>query len=161
MVDLKILESVWLRAFWAISQEQEFSNVWDLCRNAGNNINSHYRPNSVQINDQFFNKLKNLFLANFWPVFSVLGAINFFARNQALSRTTSYGFLAPCQIYKKLMVKFQENARRDGRTEVWTDNINNINNRNMKILFKTHIKNIISIETIYTAVLKVLETINK
>ena len=54
MVDLKILEFVCLTVFWAISQEQEFSHVWDLCRNTNNNFNSHYRPNSVKINDQIF-----------------------------------------------------------------------------------------------------------
>ena len=54
MVDQKILEFVCLRVFWAISQEQEFSHVWDLCRNTNNNLNSHYRPNSVKINDQIF-----------------------------------------------------------------------------------------------------------
>ena len=38
---LKILQSDWLRTFWAISQEQNFSQIWALCRNAANNIHFH------------------------------------------------------------------------------------------------------------------------
>ena len=33
IVDLKILQSGWLRAFWPISQEPDFSQVQDLCKN--------------------------------------------------------------------------------------------------------------------------------
>ena len=54
ILDLKILQSDWLRAFWPISQEQDFSQIWDLCRNIANNINFHYRTTSVKINDQIF-----------------------------------------------------------------------------------------------------------
>ena len=40
---------------------------------------------------KFFNKLKE---PCFWPVF---GGEKLFPENLALSRTTAYGFLAPCQ----------------------------------------------------------------
>ena len=54
-VNLKILKSDWLKAFWPISQEeQDFSQTQDLYRNTGNNINFHYRTNSLKINDQIF-----------------------------------------------------------------------------------------------------------
>ena len=33
IVDLKILQSDWLTAFWPISQEPDFSQVQDLCKN--------------------------------------------------------------------------------------------------------------------------------
>ena len=38
-----------------------------------------------------------MFLAHFWSIFPILGAKKNFLENLALSRTTSYGFLAPCQ----------------------------------------------------------------
>ena len=50
-VDLKILQSDWSQAFWPISQEPDFSQVWDLCKNTAVNINFLYRPNSEKIND--------------------------------------------------------------------------------------------------------------
>ena len=51
IVDLKILQSDWPRAFWPISQETDSSQIWDLCKNKANNINFHYRPNLEKIND--------------------------------------------------------------------------------------------------------------
>ena len=51
---MKILQSDWLRAFRPISQEQEFSQIWDLCTNTANNTNFHYRANLVKIKDHFF-----------------------------------------------------------------------------------------------------------
>ena len=50
----KILQSDWLRTFWPISQEQKFSQIWDLYSNTANNINFHYITNLVKINDQIF-----------------------------------------------------------------------------------------------------------
>ena len=42
IVNLKILQSDWSRAFWPISQEQDFSQVWDLSKNTANNIKFVY-----------------------------------------------------------------------------------------------------------------------
>ena len=50
-VDLKILQSDWLTAFWHISQEPDFSWKCDLYMNIVNNINFHYRLNAQKIND--------------------------------------------------------------------------------------------------------------
>ena len=49
-VNLKILQSDRPRAFWPISQEPDFSQIWDLCKNTVVNINFLYRPNSEKIN---------------------------------------------------------------------------------------------------------------
>ena len=49
IADLKILQSDMLREFWPISQEQHFSQIWDLSRNTAYHINFHYRTNSVKI----------------------------------------------------------------------------------------------------------------
>ena len=50
IVNLKILQSDWSRAFWPISLEPDFSQAWDLCKNTAN-IKFLYRPNSEKIND--------------------------------------------------------------------------------------------------------------
>ena len=56
IVRLKIMQFDCLRAFWPISQEQDFSQIKDLCRNTTNNIHFHCRINSVinSINGQIF-----------------------------------------------------------------------------------------------------------
>ena len=42
-----------------------------------------------------------MFLSHFWSIFPNLGAKKIFLENPALSRTTSDGFLAPCQNLEK------------------------------------------------------------
>ena len=42
-----------------------------------------------------------MFLAHFWSILSILGENFFFLENPAMSHTTSYGFLAPCQNFEK------------------------------------------------------------
>ena len=55
MVDLKILQSDWLRIIWYIPQEPNFSQIF--VQNTANNKNLNYRTNSVKINDQIFQKI--------------------------------------------------------------------------------------------------------
>ena len=50
IVNLKILQSDWLKVFWPISQEPEFFQVWDLSKNTANIIKFLYSPNSEKIN---------------------------------------------------------------------------------------------------------------
>ena len=50
IVNLKILQSDWLRAFWHISQEPDFSQVGNFC-NDTTNIKFLYRPSSEKNND--------------------------------------------------------------------------------------------------------------
>ena len=51
MFDFKSLQSDRPKAFSPISQELNFSKLWDLCWNIANNINFHYRPNLGKIKD--------------------------------------------------------------------------------------------------------------
>ena len=44
--DLKIPQSNQPKVFWDISQEPDFSQIWDLCRNIANNKDFHSRSNS-------------------------------------------------------------------------------------------------------------------
>ena len=66
---------------------------------------------------QFSNKFKK---PCFWPIFPIFGAKKIFLENPALSRTTSYGFLAPCQNLEKVNDTIQRkhpDRWKDGRTD--------------------------------------------
>ena len=94
MVDKKILQSDWLKTFWPISQEQRFSQLWDLCRNTANNIYFHYRINSVKINDQINSKN---------PVFSIFP--NFRGKKifSGKSSSVTYNFIWDSSIIPKFI----------------------------------------------------------
>ena len=113
------MQSDWLRTFWPISQEPEFSQIWDLCRNTANITNFHYRTNLVKSNDTFFQYIqKTLSLAHFWPIFPIFLAKKFFLENPTLSRTTSYDFLASCQNLEKTndtIRRKRPDSRKDGQ----------------------------------------------
>ena len=64
---------------------------------------------------QFSNKFKK---PCFWPIFTIFGAKKIFLENPTLSRTTSYGFLAPSQNLEKVNDTIQR-KRLDRRTEGW------------------------------------------
>ena len=69
---------------------------------------------------------KTLFLACFWFIFPNFGVQRFFPENQALSHTTSYGFLAPSQNSEKTnftIPRKHQDRRTDSRTEGQTDPI--------------------------------------
>ena len=51
IVNIKIMQSDWSRAFWPISHETDFFQVWDLCKNTANIIKFLDRPNSEKNND--------------------------------------------------------------------------------------------------------------
>ena len=71
---LKNLAICWLITFWLISQEHQFSQIWDLCRNTANNLNFHYRSNPINWeNDPF------------WALFPNIGEKKIFPENLALS----------------------------------------------------------------------------
>ena len=123
-----IKKSYWLRTFWPVSQEPEFSQIWDLCSNTANNINFHYRTNPAKTNDKIFQYIQK---TCFWPIFPIFGAKTFFLENSALSCIISYRFLASCQNLEKKKYNSKKNAqtdgrmdrRVDGRTEGQTDTI--------------------------------------
>ena len=88
IVNLKILKSDWLRAFWPKSQEADFSQVQDLCNNASNNINFLYRTNSEKTNNQIFQYiLKNPI---FDPFSIYLGQFFFFKKSRSVMYSTTW-----------------------------------------------------------------------
>ena len=102
-------------------QKQEFSQIWDLCSSTANNINFHYRPTSVKINDQIFHQVqKTLFLTLFGSIFPIFEAKKIFPEIPALSHTTSYGFLAPCQNLEKIDYTIPRKCP-DRRKDGWKD----------------------------------------
>ena len=106
IVDLKILQSDWLRAVWQISQEPDFSHIYEFCNNFA--IFKHYkflyRINSEKINHQILHYIKQkktllAYLPHSW------------------GKKTLYRFLKPCQnIEKKLKTQFQK-TRTAGRMD--------------------------------------------
>ena len=52
IVDLKILQSDWPCAFWPISQESKFFQIWDLSKDTATNINFHCRSNWEKISKE-------------------------------------------------------------------------------------------------------------
>ena len=66
---------------------------------------------------KFFNILKK---PCFWPIFPNFGTKFYFLENPALSRTTSYGFLASCQDLEETNDTIQRKhlgRRKDRRTD--------------------------------------------
>ena len=60
--DKRTLQSNWLKAFPAITQEQEFPQIWDLYSKIDNNVNFYLRKFPAKINDIIVqNKGKTLF----------------------------------------------------------------------------------------------------
>ena len=73
----------------------------------------------------FSNKLKK---PCFWPILGLfsefLGQKKFSSKKSALSHTTSYGFLAPCQNLEKINDTNQRKCpdrRKDGQKDGWKD----------------------------------------
>ena len=70
--------------------------------------------------NKFSNKLKKpLFFAHFGSIFPIFGAKKNFLENPALSCTTSFGFLAPCQNLEKVNDTIQRKCpdrQKDRRT---------------------------------------------
>ena len=85
IVDAKTLQSDWPGAFWPISQELDFSQIWDMCKNTANCVNYNYRPNSIKF---FPMNSKNLILAHF-PHF---GGKNIFFKKSGYHKQNKMGF---------------------------------------------------------------------
>ena len=73
--------AIWLAEnILAHMQELKFSQIWNGCRNAANNINFHYRINSVRINDKFFSiNSKNPVFGTFLVCFPNFGGKKIFS----------------------------------------------------------------------------------
>ena len=98
IVDLKILQSGCLRAFWPISWEHDFSN-YRICAKT-QQIKQSFIIKQIQckLMTKFFVKFKEPFFLAFFQNF---GAKKVFSNNPDQSRTTSNGFVAPCRNSKK------------------------------------------------------------
>ena len=71
--------------------------------------------------NKFSNKLKKtLFFAHFGSIFPIFGAKKNFLENLALSCTTSFGFLAPCQNLEKVNDTIQRKCP-DRQKDRWKD----------------------------------------
>ena len=91
---------------------------YGICAGTANNINLHYRANSVKINGKLIQYIqKTLFLAHFWGKNFFSGKSGFVVHNFMWVPNIMPKFR------KKLMIQFQENTWTDGQTEGWPDPI--------------------------------------
>ena len=123
IVDLKILRSDWLRAFWPIAQEPDFSQIQDLCKNTAN-INFHYTPNSEKLMNKFSVSLKNPIFSPFSQSFGQ----NFFSKkNLAVTHSSIWAPKTTLSFKKKtndpIPRKHPDRMEgwKDERTEGWKD----------------------------------------
>ena len=111
-VNLKILQSDWLRRFWPISQKPDFSQIWDLCKNTVNSIDQSQKKTMKN----FSNKFKNFI---FDPSSTFWGQMFFFSKIPAVTHNTKSASNA-------MRVSEQTNEPiprkvSDRRTEGWKD----------------------------------------
>ena len=103
--DCKIPQSDWPREFWTISQEPEFSQIWNLFKHTAITVIKTF------IIDQIQKKLKNWKNYTFWRQ-------KIFWKNLAQSFTTLHRILIPFWVPEKLKSQFQENFQTEGRTDL-------------------------------------------
>ena len=70
-------------AFWPITREPEFFQVWDWWWNINNNISFHFRLFPRNTNDKIFQEKP--ILGPFWAFFPNLGKKEFFLKKESLS----------------------------------------------------------------------------
>ena len=107
------MQSVWLKTFRSISQEEKFPQIGDLCRNTANNISFHYRTNSVKIKWSIFsiNWKYNVFGPFFGHFLNFGGKKNFPEK----SGSVMHNFIWV------LIIQLHENACTNGKMEEWTE----------------------------------------
>ena len=106
IVDLKILQSDWLNAFWPISHEPDFSQVGDLCNNIAININFFTDQIQRKVMTKFSNKFKKPFFGSFWPF---IGQKKIFLKIWLCQAQHHVGILHHAEFQKKLMSQSKEN----------------------------------------------------
>ena len=109
--------------FLVTTWEPDFSQACSFRRMLRNYKNFHY-------NDLIFLKIpKTMFLSHFWPFLVLFARWGFFSKNPALSRTTIYGPLTPCQVSEKTnepilrkLTDRPKDEQKDGRSN-WINTI--------------------------------------
>ena len=119
VVDLsdEILQSDWPRAFWPISQEPDFCQIWDFCKNTANDINFHYRPKSETIT-KFSNKFKEPCVWSILAHFPHFLGQKYFQKTQLSHVQYHVGPEHPAEFQKKRLSQFQENFVPEKRTDL-------------------------------------------
>ena len=118
IVDLKILLSDWLKAFWQIYQEPNFSYISDLRKNTANNINVLYR-----ILKKLITKFYNKFIKPVLGPSSLFLEPNIFFKKSGPIRNFIWVSEAISKFRKNWRYNSKKNpdGRKDGRTEGQTD----------------------------------------
>ena len=121
----RILQFDWLTAFWPITREPEFCQIWDWWWNINNNIGFHFKLFPGKNNDNIFQKVQKTYLAAIWALFAQIWTKMNFPEKRALSVITYSNYIPLCQKSGKTIEPFLRrtpNWRTDGRTDRQTDN---------------------------------------
>ena len=93
----------WLTAFWPITWEPEFSQMWDWWWII-NNISFHFTLFTYKGNDKIFQKIpKTVFLGYFGPFLQKFGQNLIILEKRALSVFKYSNYLPLCENQKKFM----------------------------------------------------------
>ena len=107
--------------FLAVTWEPDFSQACSFHRMLMNHKNFHFTQIPDKTNDVIFLKSpKTMFLGHFWPFLVIFARWGFFPKNPALSHTTIYGPLTPCQVSEKTnepILRKLTDRWKDGRME--------------------------------------------
>ena len=104
--------------FRPISQEQQFSQAWGLCRKLINHNTLHFMPFPAKINDSILRKgPKTHFLSHFGHFLLFFGKKKIFEKMTA-SYQTHYGFLPSCKKLQKTVKRFRRYSSLKNRV-IW------------------------------------------
>ena len=114
----RILQFDWPTAFWVITWELEFCQIWGWWWNINNNISFHFRLFPGKTNDKVFPKKskKTYFRAILGPFFPNLSK-NEFSAKRALSVFKYSSYLPSCKKSEKTNELFLRKTQTDGRMD--------------------------------------------
>ena len=115
--DLRILQFYWLKASWILTQEAEFSQIWDLCRNKVNNINlpSFNIKLRKKKRQNFLKNLKTVVLDHFRSLFAYFLAKRLFSKNYNTSVFRFLDLPSCTKTEKNQWVVINKNSQLAGR----------------------------------------------
>ena len=117
---------LWWRfpAFWTITREPEFSQLWDWWWNINNNISFYFRLYPRKTSNKTFQKIpQKLFRCQFWPFLCKFGQKLIFVEERALPVFKYSNYLPSYQKSgKKMSQSWEKNVKlMDGQTDRQTE----------------------------------------
>ena len=113
----RLLLSVWVRAFWPITREAEFSQTWGLHRETEYCKVFHFMLLPAKSIPKILRNSRKLYFGPFLPI---LEQIMFFPENPHVT-FFAVDFYCCAKFQKKLMNNLQEKLVTDTQAQRWTD----------------------------------------